>query len=97
MYFVPEWTKISFQCFTTSGSFVSRNELSQTQRGNGGFGSSDEGKKVTTLLEKMQKEKNVFEQAKDAHEINNIVSEYHKTGGVKTPIPYSEKMKQREQ
>lgn len=63
-------------------------DLSQTQRGTGGFGSSDEPKNKT-LMETFTKD--------TPTEPSPILQQYLKTGGISIRTPYSELIKQREQ
>jgi dUTP pyrophosphatase len=64
-------------------------ELDLTQRGEGGFGSTDN---VKTMAERFAQKPTVEEIAKETF---TIIDQYQKAGGVPTPMPYSEQVKQR--
>jgi len=68
------------------------NDLTQTQRGTGGFGSTDKtGKPLTEMFAEEQKK---FEARKNEPQ-DSILNKYNQVGGIPTQLPYSERMKQR--
>jgi dUTP pyrophosphatase len=67
-------------------------DLTQTQRGEGGFGSTDQPK-GKTLMEVFSEENKTT--PKTPNEIPSILDKYLEAGGVQTPIPYSEQIKKR--
>ena len=69
-------------------------DLPQTQRGAGGFGSSD--KKGKPLTEIFTEEQIKFDSQK-TEPTPSILQTYLKTGGVHVSIPYSEQIKARSQ
>lgn len=75
---------------TIIAEWVLVDDLSQTQRGTGGFGSTDKTGKP--LVEVFAEEQKKFEEKK-APAPDAILDAYQKSGGVPTPMPYSERMK----
>lgn len=67
-------------------------DLTQTQRGEGGFGSTDKTGKP--LVEVFEEEAKKFE-AKKSEQPDSILDKYTQVGGVPTQLPYSERMQQR--
>jgi dUTP pyrophosphatase len=78
---------------TVQAEWVVVDDLTQTQRGSGGFGSTDKtGKPLTEVFAAEQKK---FEERKtQAGPPDAILDAYLKAGGVATQLPYSERMKQ---
>jgi len=70
-------------------------DLSITQRGAGGFGSTDK-KEGKPLVEVFAEEQKKFE-SKQNQDGPDILKTYLKSGGVPTQLPYSERMKQTRQ
>lgn len=70
------------------------NELTQTQRNTDGYGSTD--KKGKPLTEVFAEEQKKFE-AKQGQPPSSILDKYKESGGVKTDIPYIERIRKREQ
>jgi dUTP pyrophosphatase len=68
-------------------------DLSSTQRGTGGFGSTD-SKKGKPLVEVFQEEAKKFEAGRESGEAS-ILKKYQEVGGIPTPPPYMERMKER--
>ena len=69
-------------------------DLTQTQRGTGGFGSTTPDKTGKPLAEVFAEEAKKFESRKPAP-VSPILDKYTEVGGVHTPLPYSERMKER--
>ena len=69
-------------------------DLTQTQRGTGGFGSTTPDKTGKPLTEVFAEEAKKFESRKPAP-VSPILDKYTEVGGVHTPLPYSERMKER--
>ena len=74
--------------------FVVVDDLTKTQRGAGGFGSTD-ATKGKTLMEVFEAEQKPSV-AKIAEEALSILDKYNKAGGIPTPTPYIEQIKQRD-
>lgn len=73
--------------------FIPIADLNETQRGMGGFGSSD-STKGKPLTEVFQEEAKAFEAKKNVSP-SSVLDKYNETGGIETPLPYSEQIKKR--
>lgn len=80
---------------TVQAEFELVDDLQATERGTGGFGSTDkkEGKSLTEVFAEEQKR---FETKQEQQNLS-ILDKYKESGGVKTETPYSERIQQRTQ
>jgi dUTPase len=80
---------------TTQVDWTWVDELDETARGDGGFGSTDI-KKTKSLVELFEEDTRKLDIGKGTKPIS-IADKYASTGGIHTQTPYSEQMKQRTQ
>lgn len=80
---------------TVQAEFELVDDLQATERGAGGFGSTDK-KEGKPLVEVFAEEQKRFE-AKQGQPASSILDKYKESGGIKTDIPYSERIRKREQ